>query len=180
MSDHLAVFVDPQHHVGLLTTVTDGLDFSQVICPGQQLLTAREELALKICSEAVTQNRDPQFISYIGELLDLLALQKLGLIHKHAIDRLSFQKVTDQLEQIVQRIKQNGCRLKSDARGNGFLASSVIKCWSKYRRMHSAFAIVVARLQKHGGLAGVHRGVVEVELGHELFQDEVSQVFHLV
>ena len=90
LSDHPTVFIDPQHHIGLLTTVTDGLDFSQVICPSQQLLTAREELALKICSEAVTQNRNPQFISHIGELLDLLALQKLGLIHKDAIDRLFF------------------------------------------------------------------------------------------
>ena len=77
-------------------------------------------------------------------------------------------------------MKGNGCRLESDARGNCFLASSVIKCWSKEGRLHSAFAIVVTRLQKHGGLAGVHRGVIEVELSHGSFQDEVLQVFAII
>src|SRR5690606_15291732 len=56
---------------------------------------------------------------------------------------------------------------QADARGDHPAATAaVVQARRQDQRAHAAFAVVVRRLQQRGGLPGVHRRVVEVELGH--------------
>ena len=41
-------------------------------------------------------------------------------------------------------------------------------------RRHAALAVIVGGLQQHRRLAGIHRRVVEIELGHAPFMPDVG------
>ncbi|KAG1080821.1 hypothetical protein G6F40_015728 [Rhizopus arrhizus] len=55
---------------------------------------------------------------------------------------------------------------QADARSDHAGAGTIVQARGQDRHPHAALAVVVRALQQGGGLAGVHRRIVEVELGH--------------
>ena len=56
--------------------------------------------------------------------------------------------------------------LQPDPRGHGAAAGAEVKLRGEDGHPHAALAVVVRGLQQGGGLPRIHRGVVEIELGH--------------
>ena len=75
------------------------------------------------------------------------------------------RSVMQSLRSVVRAIGI-GRRRDPDATGDHAVARASIQTRGEQIGVHSPLAVVVRRLQKQSGLACVHRGVVEVELGH--------------
>ncbi len=84
----LAVFIQPQHHIGFAPTVTDGFQFHQLIGPGQQILAAGKQLTEKIGTQAVAQYGNVQLVHHITQLLNLRLGQELAFIQQYTMHRL--------------------------------------------------------------------------------------------
>ncbi|WP_031251988.1 hypothetical protein [Mesorhizobium sp. LNHC209A00] len=74
--------------------------------------------------------------------------------------------IGDAGEQIVTVAEHVGFRLQADARRDQAGIALAVMAGDEQHRAHAALAIIVRRLQQHGRLAGIHRRVVEVKLGH--------------
>ena len=93
--DNAALIVESQHHGGFASTVADGLDFNQVVGPGEQVLASFKQLTPKIGSQAVAENRDSEVVGDIPKLVHLFASEKLGFINKKTVQRLFTMSVAD-------------------------------------------------------------------------------------
>ena len=97
---------------------------------------------------------------------DLTARQKLGLIDKDTGAGAVLQPLFDPGEQIVGGTEGVGHRADADAAGDPRFTRTGVEMGRQQISLHAAFDIIVRGLQKHGRFAGVHRGIIEVELGH--------------
>src|SRR3546814_5506254 len=57
-------------------------------------------------------------------------------------------------------------RTQPDPRRHHATAVTIIQLRGEDQRAHTALVVVVRALQQGGGLAGVHRRIIEIELGH--------------
>jgi hypothetical protein len=92
--------------------------------------------------------------------------QELGLIDEDAMHdrvRVVFGDAPVKIVAMPERLRPGR---QADARADAALAGAIVESGDELHRRHAAFAVIVGRLQKHGRLAGVHRGVVKIELGH--------------
>ena len=101
------------------------------------------------------------------ELPDLRARQELRLVDEHAAELAARVDVgAREREQIVLALEASARRLEADARRHHAFAAAVVERRRQDQRAHAALVIVVRALQQRRGLSGVHRRVVEIELGH--------------
>ncbi len=163
----MAVIVDAHGHGRLAAAVADRLDLLQFVGPGQQVLAALEQFAAEVRAQPVAQHRNAQRIDHLAQLPDLRLAQELRLIHQQAVERAVRGDVPrDQRLEIVVAIERHALRLQADPRGHGAAAGAMVQPRREDQRAHPALAVVVRRLQQRGRLPGIHRRVVEVELGH--------------
>ena len=147
--------------------MADGLDLLQFVGPGQQVLAAFEQLAAEIGAQAVAQHRDAQRIHHFAQLPDLRLAQELRFIDQHAVELAARGDVgLDDALQVVVAREREALRLQADPRRHRAAAGAEIQLRGQDRHPHAALAVVVRALQQGGGLPRVHRGVVEIELGH--------------
>ena len=93
--------------------------------------------------------------------------QELRFVHQHAMQRAMLGNVAPDLAlQVVVAFERDAFRAQADARGHHAGAGAVVQARGEDRHAHAALAVVVRRLQQRRGLAGVHRRIIEIELGH--------------
>jgi hypothetical protein len=95
------------------------------------------------------------------------ARQELRLVHQHAAHRaVGGQVLFHPVLQVGVTVEGHAVGAQADPRGHHAGAGAIIQARGQDRHPHAALAVVVRALQQGGGLAGVHRRIVEVELGH--------------
>jgi len=166
IADSDSIWIDAQDKRGLAAAVADGFDFHHGIGPRQEISTPLEELPLEVGPQAIGQHRDSFKVAQIAELPHLLTRQKLGFIDQDAIDWLPRQLLLHDPLQIILRQKNVGLRLQSDSRPDDSLAEASIEVRDQNHRLHAPLLVVVAGLQEHRRLAGIHRRIVEVKFCH--------------
>jgi len=96
----------------------------------------------------------------------MVAGQELGLVDQDAVELALDQFGDDRLEQVGLVAIAVGAGLQSDSRSYRSRAASVVEIGGPQHRFHAALAIVEVGLQQRGRFSRIHRGVVEIELGH--------------
>src|SRR5690606_23575291 len=127
---------------------------------------AFEGLTLEVRANAVREHRYLELVADLPELEHLLAREKLRFVDQHAMQGILAAAGFDDVEQVVGRGERRCGSVEADARSDAPYSVPIVEMRRKQQRVHTALAVVVARLQKRGRLARVHRGVIEVELRH--------------
>lgn len=149
--------------------MADRLDLGERIGPGQQVLTAFKEVALKIGSQAVREHGNRQRVADVAELADLLFGEELGFVDQHAMDLGCLVLFFHGSVQVGVGIESDRIRLQPNARTDFSRAKAIVELRRKQQGAHASFAVVVARLEQDRGLARIHRGVIKVQFRHRRF-----------
>jgi hypothetical protein len=107
-------------------------------------------------------------------LPDLLPGQELRFVDKDAVDLPFPVFAIDPHVEVVGFAIELRVGADADARGNATCLGLGIERRGEQQRMHAAFFVVVGRLQQHGGLAGIHRGVGKIQFRHGRSPDASS------
>jgi len=159
--------VDAHGHRRLLAGVADGLDLLQFVRPGQQVLASFEQLSEEVGAQPVTEHRHAQCIHHFAQLPHLHARQELRFIQQDAVQRpVGVDVLAQQPLEIGITIEAHALGAEANARGDDAATGAVVQLRGEDHHAHAALAVVVRRLQQRGGLAGVHRRIIEIELGH--------------
>ena len=95
--------------------------------------------------------------------------QELRLVDEDAVERPLLQLLGDGFEQIDALVIAARRRRQGDARADRPLAGAVVEPSGPQHRLHAAFAVIVIGLEQGGGFPGIHRRIIEIELGHPVF-----------
>ena len=71
--NNVSIFINTNHHRCFTSTVTNGLQFNEIIGPCKEMLTARKKLSTKVCPNSITQNWNIKTINSFCQLHDLLS-----------------------------------------------------------------------------------------------------------
>ncbi len=151
-----------------------GLDFLEIVGPGQQVAAAGKQLALKVGAQTVGQHRNVESIAYLAELKYLILGQKLRLIDQHAVDGLLQGFLAYVGQKVFILAHADGFSLNANSRLHEPFAKASIDGRREDQRVHAALAIVVIGLEQRRGFSGVHCRVIEVEFGHRATLSEAA------
>ncbi len=160
------LLVEPEIHRGLASAETDRLELDQIVGDAEQRRAPGEELALKVRAQAVAKDGNVEDVGDLRQLPDLLGRQKLHFIEQHAGDRLAGVFQAHAREDVVGADERDCAGAQADARFDAAGPVTRVDRGREEQRAHPALPIIMAGLQQHRALAGVHRCIIEVDLGH--------------
>ena len=163
----LAVGAKAHHHRRLSAAAADRAHLPQFVGERQQRAAAGKQVALEIRPQAVAHDRNVEPVGDACELPNLLFLEELRFVDEHAMRRGMAVVLAYALEQVVAGAEHLGIRFQPDARRDVSrrIVLAIVAGDEQHGR-HAALSVIVRGLQQHRRLAGIHRGVVEVKLGH--------------
>ncbi len=144
--------------------MADGAHLAQVVGQRQQRRRAGEQPAAEIDPQPVAHHRLAKVVGDAGQLPDLLLGQELRLVDEDAGGAAA--PGFDQGEKIGFGGETQRGFGDADAAGDLAGAGAVVQRRGQKQRRHAAFAIIVGRLQQERALAGIHRGIMKIKLGH--------------
>src|SRR6478672_8143544 len=158
----LALLVVADHHGRLAAAAADGLQLLERVGDRQQLHRARESLAAEIRPQPVGDHGHVLLVREAVQLPRLLGREELRLVDEDARRALGERL----LERGLRRERAH-LALHAQARGDDALAGAVVDRGGVDEDLLPALLVVVRDLQEDRGLARVHRGVAEIEFGHD-------------
>ncbi|MNE10693.1 hypothetical protein D3C80_1034130 [compost metagenome] len=139
----LPALIKSQHHIRLAPAVANGFQLHQLVCPGQQILTANKQFPQEVGTQTVTQHRNIQLIDNIAQLLDLLFRQELAFIKQNAVHRLLLMFLRNHRKKHRVIIIQLCLGRQADPRAHLTHAKTVIYFGGKHQRTHTTFLIII-------------------------------------
>ena len=165
VADRFPMGIYSENHSRLASTMAYRFDLVERICPGHQMVTTLEEIALEVRAQAICQYRDIQVVADVAELPDLLLGQELGFIDKHTMHNLFTVLLLNTTEQIIGWRDGNGIRLQADSRADFPNPKSIVDLGREDKCVHAPLSVVVTRLEQYRRLARIHGGIIKKELG---------------
>lgn len=155
-SEDSAVLVDAEDHRRFSSTMTNGLDFRDDVCPREQELTAFEEVSLKVCAQPESHDGDLINVRDLTEFSNLPFGQELSFVHHDTGNRVLLLRPANDFDQGIGAVEVQGFSMQTNSRGDPAEAITGIELGREKQRQHSLFSIIPCRLEQCGGLAGVH------------------------
>ena len=156
----VAALTSVQLTSGVATNIS-GMSSAQIVAlttSQASALTSAQTAALSTAQLAAMESAD-------AKQLSTLALQALGTA-QDAGERLDPAGSHDPLMQVGIGRKTLGIGVEADPAFDRLVSAAIIEFGSPQHGGHPALAVIEVRLQQRGRFARVHRGVVEIELGH--------------
>ena len=170
--DHLAL---GDHHAvlgacvvgGALPAPAQGLDL-QCVHPVRQLDEPRaafEQVRAEVGQDAEREDVDLQLVDHLGELVDLVAGEELGLVADEVVDAAALGQLVDDVPPEVEVLSHlDGGVGQAEATGEQRLARPVAR--GEDATDPAAGGVVVVGLQRQCALARVHGPGEEVQFRH--------------
>ena len=170
--DGFASAVKSHHHCRLLAAMADGPYLAHFISQRQKRGGPRKQLPQKIYSQAISHDGQAKVIDHAGQGPNLFLGQKLRFINKGAGDGTLCQSILYLLKEVILGGKRVRLFANADAGGDFTLSGPCVHLRGEQIGLHAALLVVMRRLQQQSRFAGVHRGVVEIELSHTVMCPE--------
>lgn len=144
--------------VGVLDRTTN-----RIVLPGRSF----KQPSLEIGAQAISEHRHVQHIADMRQLRDLCGGEELRLVNQYAGERAARLPIRDTGREIGRALERRRRCLQSDPAGDCAVRKAIVHRRGEQHRLHPPLTIVEVRLQQRGRLPRIHRGVVEIELGHQ-------------
>ncbi|MPL84460.1 hypothetical protein SDC9_30425 [bioreactor metagenome] len=154
------------HHRRLLAAMADRAYLAHLVGKGEEGGRAGEEFAAEVDAQPVAHHRHREIIDHTGQLPDLVPGQELRLVDEDAGAGGTGHPRRDQRCHVGLGGEGLGLGADADAACDPALARAPVEPGGDEEGLHAALDVVVGRLQQQRALAGIHRRVMEVELGH--------------
>lgn len=164
----ITVLVHADVHRGLGPARTGIADLFDLIRDAQEQLGRREGISQEVSTQAEAHDRYVVQVSRQVDVPDVFLRQELALVDKHGTDsltRLDAELAHLGLE-VGPRVEAVRGALSAETRRHKSLAEAIIDNGGPQTNLAVVAVVVVRDLQDARGLTRIHRGEVEIDLGH--------------
>ena len=161
---HMAVFVETGVKGRFFAAPADSFDLLQLVRQHQQVVAAREQVALEVGAETVTDDGDAAVIDEVDEVIDLIFCQKLGFVDDNTGIGLQFC-----FRHFAHLIEVDAGVFQADAGIDHVVAVAGVQTGFYQQRLLAALLVVEPRHQRVGRFAGAHGAELKIQLCHPCF-----------
>ena len=160
----MAIFVETGVKGRFFAAPADGFDLLQLVRQHQQMVAAREQVALEVGAETVADDGDAAVIDEVDEVIDLIFCQELGFVDDNTGIGLQFC-----FRHFAHLVKVDAGVFQADAGIDHMVAVTGVQTGLYQQRLLAALLVVEPRHQRVGRLAGAHGAKLKIQLCHPCF-----------